>query len=51
LYDEAAPEFEAGLPRLIRKRYMGYSGASFYREDAQSNVAFAEPLWRNVPAD
>jgi len=55
LYDEAAPEFEAGLasPDASKTGDVGYSLANLYRRGDLANraVVFAEPLWRNIPAD
>ena len=55
LYDEAAPEFEAGLtsPDAAKTGDTGYALATFYKRGDIANraVAFIEQLWRNVPAD
>lgn len=55
LYDEAAPEYEAGLssPDAAKSGDVGYTLATLYlRGDAANrSVGFIEPLWRNVPAD
>lgn len=65
LYDEAAPEFEASLGESsgvqptassksqISNPKLAYTLAVFYNRGDWANraVAYAEPLWRNVPAD
>lgn len=55
LYDEAAPEFEASQspPDVAKAGDLGYTIAVLYQRGDTANraVAFAEPLWRNVPAD
>ncbi len=57
LFDEAAPEFDAsrkdaGDPRSTTTD-LEFTMAVFYKrgDKAYRAVAFAEPLWRNVPAD
>ncbi|MGH9819297.1 MAG: lytic transglycosylase domain-containing protein, partial [Pyrinomonadaceae bacterium] len=55
LDDEAAPEFEASQTSSDggRATDLGYTIAVLYQRGDMANraVAFAEPLWRNVPAD
>ena len=55
LFDEAAPEFDASRKAATGAAVNepGYALAVFYKRGdmAYRTVAFAEPLWRNVPAD
>ncbi len=66
LYDEGAPELEAALktiggneknpnPKIqnLKSDDSAYTLAVFYKRGGAANraVGFAEPLWRNVPAD
>ena len=59
IYDEATPEFEASAVnpqsplRLPQSKDLDYTLAVLYKRGDIANraVAFAEPLWRNVPAD
>lgn len=59
LYDEATPELETALnnPKSQipnpKSNDSAYTLATFYKRGDMANraVAFAEPLWRNVPID
>jgi soluble lytic murein transglycosylase len=59
LFDEAAPEFEASRKAVTAGESgnsnadLAYTMAVFYKrgDKAYRAVAFAEPLWRNVPTD
>ncbi len=61
LYDEAAPELEAALIENGKRKTenggnnsdLAYTLAVFYERGEMANraVAFAEPLWKTVPAD
>ena len=55
LFDEAAPEFDASRKASTgaASNDLGYTLAVYYNRGdmAYPTVAFAEPLWRNVPAD
>ena len=55
LYDEAAPEFEvsAGNLQSTQSKDFDYTLAVHYKrgDKADRAIAFAEPLWRGVPAD
>ena len=59
LYDEATPELETaqGIKNAkstaLKSDDLAYTMAVFYKRGDMANraVAFAEPLWRNVPAD
>lgn len=51
LYDEATPELEKSLTTLNTD--LNYTLATFYKRGQMAHraVGFAEPLWKNVPAD
>ena len=53
LYDEAAPEFDAAQKIKTPASSEAYTLAVLYERGDIANraVAFAEPLWRGVPAD
>src|SRR5439155_18221298 len=53
LYDEAAPEFDAGTRTEAQSPDLAYTGAVLYNRGdmADRAVAFAEPFWKTVPAD
>ena len=53
LYDEAAPEFDAAQKLKTPASIEAYTLAVLYARGDIANraVAFAEPLWRGVPAD
>lgn len=54
LYDEAAPEFDLAMPSAAAgPNDLAYTKAVLYMrgDKAFKAVAFAEPLWRSVPAD
>ncbi|NJM52834.1 MAG: lytic transglycosylase domain-containing protein [Blastocatellia bacterium] len=62
LYDEGTPELETALREKLSKNTnsladfppeTAYTLAVFYKRGNMANraVAYAEPLWRNVPAD
>jgi soluble lytic murein transglycosylase len=62
LYDEGTPELETALRQKLTKNTnslsdfpadTAYTLAVFYRRGDMANraVAYAEPLWRNIPAD
>lgn len=54
LYDEATPELEVSQQNTNPKSGdFAYTLAVFYKRGEMANraVAYAEPLWRNVPAD
>ncbi len=53
LYDEAAPEFDASQKLKTPASNEAYTLAVLYERGDIANraVAFAEPLWRGVPAD
>lgn len=54
LYDEAAPEYDRAFPSAAATpNDLAYTKAVMYKrgDKAFKAVAFAEPLWRSVPAD
>ncbi len=54
LYDEGAPEYDVSLPATSAgPNDLAYTKAVLYNrgDKAYKSVTFAEPLWRNVPAD
>ena len=58
LFDEAAPEFDASRKATpgdagTANPYLAYTLAVYYKRGdmAYRAVGFAEPLWKNVPAD
>jgi soluble lytic murein transglycosylase len=53
LFDEAAPEFDAGTQKDLRSSDLAYTLAVLYNRGdmADRAVAFAEPYWKTVPAD
>lgn len=62
LYDEGTPELETALREKLTKNTnslndftpdTAYTLAVFYNRGEMSNraIAYAEPLWRNIPAD
>ena len=58
LFDEAAPEFEASRKAsagetVTANNDLGHTMAVYYKRGdmAYRSVAFAEPQWKNVPAD
>ncbi len=53
LFDEAAPEIEAALGDKTATGDIGYSVAVLNSKGDRGHkaVAFAEPLWRQIPAD